>query len=179
MKVRAPSAPENIETERLRLRPFAPDLSDIEAMLLVLEDPFSMRFYSRPFDRDGTRAWIEKQLERYRTDGFGLYAIEDRATGEVLGDCGPTIQHVDDEPFVELGWHVRPDRQSQGIATEAGAACRDHCFATMGVERLISLVRPENVPSWRVARRLGFRPWRGTVRGGMAHIVWTLRSEEV
>ncbi len=133
---------ENIETERLRLRPFAPDLSDLEAMLLVLEDPVSMRFYSRPFDRDGTRAWIEQQLERYRTDGFGLYAIEDRATGEVLGDCGPTIQPVDQERFVELGWHVRPDRQGEGIASEAGVAIRDHCFATMDVRMLISLIRP-------------------------------------
>jgi len=49
----------------------------------------------------------------------------------------------------------------------------------MDVERLVSLIRPENVPSWRVARRLGFRPWRGTVRGGMAHIVWTLPREVV
>jgi RimJ/RimL family protein N-acetyltransferase len=168
-----------LETERLRLRPFSPDLSDLDAMLLVLGDPFSMRFYPQPFYRDGVQSWIERQLERYRTDGFGLYAIEDRTTGEVLGDCGPTIQHVDDEPFVELGWHVRPDRQGRGIATEAGAAWRDHLFAAMDVERLISLIRPENVPSWRVARRLGLRPWRGTVRGGMAHVVWTLQHQVV
>ena len=44
---------------------------------------------------------------------------------------------------------------------------------------LISLVRPENVPSWRVARRLGFRAWRGTVRAGMAHVVWRLDRPDV
>lgn len=164
-----------LETRRLRLRPFATDLSDMDAMVPVLGDPFSMRFYPRPFDRSGVAAFIERQLERYRIDGFGLSVIEDRRTGEVLGDCGPTMQHVDGEPFVELGWHVRPDRQRRGIATEAGVAWRDHCWERREAERLISLIRPENVPSAAVARRLGFEPWRGTVHAGIAHIVWSSR----
>jgi RimJ/RimL family protein N-acetyltransferase len=163
-----------LETKRLLLRPFHEDLSDVDAMLPVLGDPHAMRFYPRPFDRDGTRAWVERQLQRYQADGFALWVIEERTTGEVLGDCGPTVQMVDQEPFVELGWHVRPDRQRQGIASEAAIAARDHCLGTMDVDRLISLIRPENVPSWRVARKVGFRPWRGTVRAGMAHIVWSL-----
>jgi RimJ/RimL family protein N-acetyltransferase len=162
-----------LETERLRLRPFAADLSDLDAMIPVLGDPVSMRFYPRPFDRAGVRAWIERQLERYRVDGFGLCAIEELQTEVVVGDCGPTIQYVDDEAFVELGWHVRPDRQREGIATEAGAAWRDHCHGPAGVGRLISLIRPENVASGRVARKLGFRPWRETVRDDLTHVVWS------
>jgi RimJ/RimL family protein N-acetyltransferase len=162
-----------LETDRLRLRPFAADLSDLDAMVPVLGDPYSMRFYPHPFDRAGVRAWIERQLDRYRVDGFGLCAIEELETGEVLGDCGPTIQHVDEAAFVELGWHVRPDRQGEGIATEAGTAWRDHCHGVAGIARLISLIRPENLASGRVAHKLGFRPWRETVRDGMAHVVWS------
>ncbi len=86
------------------------------------------------------------------------------------------MQNVDGEPFVELGWHVRRDRQGTGVATEAGAAWRDHLLGSGEIDRVISLIRPENVPSWRVARTLGFRPWRGTVRAGMAHVVWTLEA---
>ena len=75
-------------------------------MLAVLGDARSMRYYPAPFDRAATRAWIDRQVERYERDGFGLLVIEDRTTGAVLGDCGPTVQSVDGERFVELGWHV-------------------------------------------------------------------------
>ena len=163
-----------IETQRLRLRPFHDDGSDLDALLAVLGDAGSMRYYPAPFDRDRTRSWIDGQLERYRRDGFGLLAIEDRETGAVIGDAGPTVQEADGESFVELGWHVLASRQRQGIATEAGAACRDAAFGALRVPFLISLIRPENVPSRRVAEKLGFDVWRGTVRAGWGHLVYRL-----
>ena len=163
-----------IETQRLRLRRFHADLSDVPAMLEVLGDPWSMRFYPRPFDEPTVAAWIRRWVRAYGADGLGLLAVEDRATGEVVGDAGPSIQEVDGERFVELGWHVRRDRQGEGIATEAGRACLEHLPSVAPqLACVISLIRPENVPSWRVARRLGFGPWRGTVRVGMAHVVWS------
>ena len=57
-------------------------------------------------------------------------------------------------------------RRVAPVGTEAWAA--------LDVERLISIIRPENVPSWSVARALGFRPWRGDVRAGMAHVLWSM-----
>jgi len=163
-----------IETERLRLRPLRDDRSDVEALLAVLGDPESMRFYPAPFDREATRAWIDRQLERYERDGFGLLAIEDRATGEVIGDCGPTVQEADGESYVELGWHVLGSRQGQGIATEAGVACRDAAFVSLAAPFLISLIRPENSPSRRVAEKLGSEIWRGTIRAGWGHLIYRL-----
>jgi RimJ/RimL family protein N-acetyltransferase len=163
-----------IETERLRLRPFRSDGSDLDALHAVLGDADSMRYYPAPFDRDGTRAWIDHQLERYEHDGFGLLAIEDRASGEVIGDCGPTVQEADGDSYVELGWHVLASRQRQGIATEAGAACREAAFAALDEPFLISLIRPENVPSRRVAEKLGFEVWRGTIRAGWGHLIYRL-----
>jgi [ribosomal protein S5]-alanine N-acetyltransferase len=163
-----------IETARLRLRPFAPDLSDVDAMFQVLGDAVSMRWYPHPFDRDEARRWVERWLERYATGEVGLLAIEDRGTGRVLGDCGPSIQDVDGEPMVELGWHVLRSRQREGIATEAGEACRDWVFANVDTPFLISLIRPENVASRRVAEKLGFEIWRGTIRAGWGHLVYRL-----
>jgi RimJ/RimL family protein N-acetyltransferase len=163
-----------IETPRLRLRPFHPDGSDLEAMLAVLGDPDSMRYYPAPFDRDRTRAWIDDQLERYERDGFGLLAIEERVTDALIGDVGPTVQEADGESFIELGWHVLASRQRRGVATEGGAACRDAAFAALDAPFLISLIRPENVPSRRVAEKLGFDVWRGTIRAGWGHLVYRL-----
>jgi [ribosomal protein S5]-alanine N-acetyltransferase len=163
-----------IETERLRLRPFRDDRADVDALLAVLGDAESMRYYPAPFDREATRTWIERQLERYERDEFGLLAIEDRSTGELIGDCGATVQEADGESFVELGWHVLGSRQRQGIATEAGAACRDAVFSSPETPFLISLIRPENTPSRRVAEKLGFGIWRGTIRAGWGHLIYRL-----
>lgn len=162
----------HVETERLRLRPMS--LDDLDAFAAVVGDPESMRFYPRPFDRPMARAWIERVGERYERDGIGLLAVVERATDEMIGDCGPMVQETGHGSFVELGWHIRRDRQGLGFATEAGAACRDRAWAELDADRLISIIRPENVPSWSVARALGFRPWRGDVRAGMAHILWTI-----
>jgi RimJ/RimL family protein N-acetyltransferase len=162
----------HLETERLALRPFVRE--DVEQFLPVVSDPISMRFYPRPFDRDMAGRWIERALERYEHDGFGLLAVTEKDSGSLVGDCGPAVMDTSHGTFVELGWHIRRDRQGRGYATEAGAACRDRAWEALDVDRLISLIRPENVPSWSVARALGFRPWLGEVRVGMAHIIWSL-----
>jgi RimJ/RimL family protein N-acetyltransferase len=121
-----------IETSRLRLRPFASDLSDLDALHEIQSDPEHMRYYPHPFTREESRAWIERSLERQERLGYSLWAIEDRATGEFLGNCGPIPQVVDEVPEVELGWSVTPRRARQGIATEAAAAWRDRCLAPGG-----------------------------------------------
>jgi RimJ/RimL family protein N-acetyltransferase len=162
----------HLETDRLRLRPLRED--DLDAFHAVVGDPHSMRFYLKPFTREMAREWIERVLLRYERDGVGLLAVEEKATGELIGDCGPMLMEVDGEHLPELGWHIRADRQGIGFATEAGAACRDRAWDALDADRLISLVRPANVASWSVARRLGFTPWRATVRVGMAHVVWGL-----
>jgi ribosomal-protein-alanine N-acetyltransferase len=162
----------DLTTDRLRLRPMT--LDDLEPFFAVVSDPVSMRFYPKPFDEERTRSWIERVNERYERDGFGLLAVEELATGEMIGDCGPMVMEVLGSQYVELGWHIRRDRQGLGLATEAGAACRDEVWKVLDVDRLISIIRPENVPSWSVAKKLGFHPWRTEVRAGMGHLIWTV-----
>ncbi len=163
-----------LTTGRLKLRRYRPE--DLEFLLPVLGDPVSMRYYPHAFSRDECMAWIERQLHRYQTDGFGLWAIELRETGTFVGDCGLTVQSVDRAREVEVGWHVHPDRQGQGIATEAGLGCRDHAFRTLGLTRLISLVRPENLASCRVAEKIGMRVEKVTRYGseGWLHRVYVV-----
>ena len=163
-----------LETPRLRLREFADDLSDLDALHAIQSDADHMRFYPHPFSLAETRAWIEKRLEQYAEHGFSLWVVEDRITGEFLGNVGPTIQPVGGIDEVELGWSITPRRARQGIATEAAAACRDHCFERFGLDYVIALVRPENVPSRGVAEGIGMRVWKETVHGSMGwlHLVY-------
>jgi RimJ/RimL family protein N-acetyltransferase len=150
-----------LRTERLRLRPYR--LEDLDAFHAIVGDPETMRFYPEPFSVDAARAWIERVLTRYHELGFGLLIVEDGATGEVIGSCGPTLQTVDGVQEIELGWHVRRDRWGEGIAPEAAVACRDWSFANLGTEHLIALVRPVNTPSCRVAEKIGMTVWKETL----------------
>jgi RimJ/RimL family protein N-acetyltransferase len=163
-----------LETPRLRLRPFAADLSDLPALHEIQSDPVHMRFYPHPFSLEESRAWIERALERQGRLGYSLWAIEDRVTGEFLGNCGPVPQEIDGVPEVELGWSVTPRRARQGIATEAATAWRDRCLGPLGMEHVISLIRPENRPSRGVAERLGMTVWKETAHGsqGWRHLVY-------
>lgn len=81
-----------LETERLFLREMTRE--DFDALYVVLGDSDVMQHYPYTFDEARVRGWIERNLERYRTLGFGLWAVCLRETGEMIGDCGLTIQKL-------------------------------------------------------------------------------------
>ena len=122
--------------------------------------------------------WIDRNRQRYREDGFGLWGLVLKETGDLVGDTGLTIQTVDGEDLVEVGWHVHRGMQRRGLATEAGRASVDHGFGALGLDRIISLIRPENVPSWRVAEKLGMTVWKETDRAHYRHRVYLLARED-
>lgn len=165
-----------LETERLILRQFVP--GDADALSRVLSDPETMRHYPAPFDRAAVDGWIRRNLRRYAANGHGLWAMDEKTTGEMIGDCGLTLQEVDGTLMPEIGYHLRRDRWGQGFATEAAVACRDYGFTKMSVDFLISLIRPENVPSRRVAERNGMKVWTETTRKGLRHLVYRVTREE-
>lgn len=161
-----------IVTARLTLRPLR--RNDLDALWAVLGDPIGMGFYPHPYSRDESLEWIERDLARYGRDDFGHLAIELNETRALIGDCGPTILEVGGVDEVELGWHVRRDLWSRGYATEAASATRDWMFDERALDRLISLVRPENVASCRVAEKIGMTVEREVDRRGMRHLVYAM-----
>jgi len=158
-----PTGPPTIETVRLRLRPLV--LADAIALNRIQSDSQHMRFYPHPFSLQESRQWIERMQERYVRDGFALLAVEDRATGEFLGNVGPLVQAVDQVEEIELGWSITPMRSRQGIATEAALASREWVFASRPVDHVISLIQPDNAPSRGVAERLGMTVWKEVLWG--------------
>jgi RimJ/RimL family protein N-acetyltransferase len=133
----------------------------------------------RPF----TRAETEAQLARYRTHweehGFGLWALEERASGRLVGRAGLSWHRLwPSEP--ELGWMLDPDVWGGGYATEAGSAALRHAFESLGLVRVVSIVHPQNEASFRVARRLAMRPWRsvGWDETGITLAVWAIQRGE-
>jgi RimJ/RimL family protein N-acetyltransferase len=165
-----------LETSRLILREFSPD--DAQSLALVLSDPETMRFYPAPLDRADVETWISRNLHRYAEDGHGLWAMILKSSAELIGDCGLTVQEVDGKNEIEIGYHVRRDLWGQGLATEAARACRDYGFARLPVERLISLIRPENLPSRRVAEKNGMRVCKEIIWRDLRHLVYEIQRAE-
>jgi len=144
-----------LETPRLRLRLLRLDETDIEAISAIFADPVAMQFFPSTYNPIDVEEFIQRQLHRYATDGHGLWAVTLKTTGQVIGDCGLACQLVNNTEQVEVGYHINRSFQKQGYATEAAIGCMKLAFDQLGISRLISMIRPENVPSRRVAEKNG------------------------
>ncbi len=161
-----------LETTRLILRELTP--ADVDPLALVLSDPETMRHYPVRFDRAAVEEWITRQMRRYATDGHGLWALILKSSGELIGDCGLTVQEVEGVREIEIGYHVRRDLWGQGLAAEAARSCREYGFAHLPVDHLISLIRPENMQSRRVAEKNGMVVRKEIVWRGLPHLVYAV-----
>jgi RimJ/RimL family protein N-acetyltransferase len=154
-------------TSRLRFREMTED--DLDEVTAVIGGPDPARPERRQRTRADAERWIAWNIQNYAEHGHGLWIVENH-DGDVVGDCGLTIQDVEGEPYVEVGYHVKLELRGQGLASEAAAAVRD-AARDAGLPHLIAIIRPENTPSQRVATKIGLT-WRRTVfkNGGDALI---------
>jgi len=144
-----------LETERLTLRELTDD--DYAALYAVLADSDIMQHYPYTFDEARVRGWIEKNMRRYREEGFGLWAVVLKETGEMIGDCGITMQNIHGAMLPEIGYHIRADRQRRGYASEAAAACIRYAFENYGFPAVYSYMKYTNIPSQRTAVKNGMK----------------------
>ena len=142
-----------IETERLFLREMKE--SDFDALYKVLADPGIMQHYPYTFDENRVRNWIQRNIERYRIFGFGLWAVCLKKTGEMIGDCGLTLQLIDGRIKPEIGYHIRADKQRKGYAKESAIAVRDWTFRNTTFNVIYSYMKYDNVPSIKTALSYG------------------------
>jgi RimJ/RimL family protein N-acetyltransferase len=149
-------------TARLRFRELTPDDLDDLAAVLGAPDPARPGHATRT--REDTERWIAWNLDNYRTHGFGLWAVETR-DGRFVGDCGLTMQDIEGEQHLEVGYHVALDLRGRGLATEAAAAVR-RAAAEAGEPHLVAIIRPDNEPSQRVAQKIGLRLERRAHKAG-------------
>ena len=145
-----------LQTRRLLLRRLTPD--DGAFMLALVNDPAWLRYIG---DRgvhtlDEAREYLRKgPIDMYARVGHGLYLVELKTTGEPIGICGlikrETLADVD------LGFAFLPQFRGDGYAREAAAATMSYARATLGMQRVVAIVSPENVRSIALLEKLGFR----------------------
>ena len=142
-----------IETERLFLREMTED--DFHSLYKILADSNIMQHYPYIFDEGRVRNWIVRNIERYKTFGFGLWAVCLKATGEMIGDCGLTIQLINGQIKPEIGYHIRADMQRKGYAKEAAIAVRDWTFMNTPFNIVYSYMKYTNEASAKTAVSYG------------------------
>lgn len=134
-----------IETERLYIRELT--LEDFSALYDVLADSDIMVHYPYIFDENRVKNWIARNIERYKIFGFGLWAVVLKDTGEMIGDCGITMQNINGSIKPEIGYHINKRFQRQGYAKEAAQKCRDWAFENTPFNILYSYMKEKNVAS--------------------------------
>lgn len=172
---------EILRTERLILRETTED--DIGELTAILGDAETMYAYEHAFSAAEIRAWLDNQYRRYREDGFGLWAVVLKETGEMIGQCGLTVQNCGGKEVIEVGYLFARAFWHNGYATEAARACRDLAFRQFGVDEVFSIIRDNNSASQAVALRNGMTA-RGTIVKHyygmeMPHIVFSIEREEL
>ena len=163
-------------TPRLELRELA--IGDLDFVATMLAHPEVSRYYERQFTRADAEAWLQRQLTRYATDGHGLWLVTEREGGTPVGQVGLALQDVEGHRLPEIGWLLHRPYWGRGYATEAAAATRDLARSRWKYGRLISLIRPANEPSRRVAERIGMHAGPRVDFHGFEHIVYETEGDE-
>ena len=169
-----------LETKRLLLREMGQP--DYGALCKILQDEEVMYAYEGGFSDEETQNWLDKQLARYKEDGFGLYAVVLKETGEMIGQCGLTLQCWEDRRVLEVGYLFQKAYWHKGYATEAAAACKEYAFTKLNAKEVFSIIRDTNLASQKVAERNGMKVVGSFVkhyRGvDMPHLVFAAQREE-
>src|SRR5215208_5467106 len=112
-----------LETKRLILRPML--ATDIDALQMIFTDPSVMAAFGEElFSREQMRHWLQRNLDHQSQFGYGLFSVNLKADGTLIGDCGLEQMEVDGQSVAELGYDFRSAYWNQGFATEAAVAVR-------------------------------------------------------
>ena len=144
---------DHLTTERLILRMFRE--SDLDAYAEMCGDVEVMKYLGDGKPKGRAEAWLmmASYLGHWELRGYGLWAVEDKATGEFVGRIG--LLNPEGWPGLEVAWTLARERWGKGFATEGAKAALEYAFSVLKLEHVISLIHPDNAASIRVALRVG------------------------
>jgi [ribosomal protein S5]-alanine N-acetyltransferase len=146
-----------LETPRLIIRTFEP--RDAEPWLAMVTDPEVIRYTppAPPATMETFQAAIEARHAMEAELGHAMWAVEDKATGAFVGQCGLRAEVEDYGPQIDLAYHYPRTSWNKGYGTEAVIAVLAYGLGPLGLDRITAVAFPENIGSWRVMEKAGMR----------------------
>ena len=144
-----------LTTERLILRELCE--KDVSDLAEILKDPVTMKYYEHAFSDDEVEDWYSRQLKRYKVDGIGLWAVVLKENDKMIGQIGLSLQPVEEDNEIEIGYLLNRNYWHKGFAIEAAKACKDYAFEKLNLKRVVSIIRDNNLPSQRIAEKNGMK----------------------
>lgn len=165
-----------LETERLILRAFCE--ADLDAYAEMCADPEVMRYIGngQPLSRSESWRNMAMMLGHWQLRGYGMWAVEEHSCGVMIGRIG--CWQPEGWPGFEIGWTLRRAYWGRGFATVAARAAMNHAFCELKQSHVISLIRPENAASRRVAEKLGEKLEGTTEIFGSEAVVYGISRED-
>ncbi|OJG46697.1 hypothetical protein RV04_GL001125 [Enterococcus hermanniensis] len=142
-----------LETKRLRLRNWR--VGEEAVLKTFLGSDEVMYAYEGGFDDLKIANWLSWNLKLYQEKGYGLWAIERKSDGKIIGECGLTDQTIDGKTYVEIGYHLIASEWHKGYMMEATQAVKNYAFEILRVAEVVSIIRDTNLASMNVAIRNG------------------------
>jgi RimJ/RimL family protein N-acetyltransferase len=142
-----------IETKHTRLRPFRQAEADALFQIANQKDIFRYFPNPAPWTREKTKKFIDNQLAHWEQHGFGWWGVEPLDSSELIGWNG--LQYLPETDEIEVGYLISQLFQGRGWTTEGVRASLSFGFDRLGIQSIVAIIHPENVPSQRVALKCG------------------------
>lgn len=165
------------ETTRLILREI--EQRDFQDLAELLQNPKVMYAYEHDFSDKDVQEWLDRQIKRYKQYGFGLWAVILKATGEMIGQAGLTMQPYRDTEVLEIGYLLKETFWHRGYAKEAVFGCKSYAFEYLNADKVYSIIKADNHASIKVAEGIAMKKEDTFVtqyfNGDMLHYLYSVQ----
>lgn len=144
-----------IESNRLILRKITND--DYKEIAKILQDIEVMYAWEKSFSDEEVQNWINQNLKRYDNEGYSYFLALNKEDNKVVGVMGPLIEKIEGQEYIGIAYILNKDSWGYGYASEGVEACIDFAFDKLNAEKVIAQIRPSNISSLNIAKRMNMK----------------------
>lgn len=143
------------ESERLIFRDWKEE--DLPAFRKLNADLDVMEYFLKPLNDEESDGFVSRIKDEMRYEGYGLYAVEVKETGDFIGFIGfhKANLNLGFDPFIEIGWRLKKEAWGYGYASEGAARCLAYGFETLNFTDVYSFTSIVNTRSERIMQKIG------------------------
>ena len=171
-----------LKTERLTLKYITQD--DFEELKTILKDKDVMYAWEYDFTDNDVQEWIDRNLDFYKRYNLGFFIMSENQSGNVIGQTALKPDTIEGKQYYEIGYILKKEYWHKGYATETAKALKEYAFNTLKLNEVIFEIRPNNLPSRKVAENLGAKICGEFIKNvrnkKMTHLIYKLyKSKDV